>query len=135
MSFFRSDESEKREVTFAGTDSVQLVTIQPKTRPGIQREHDDFTLACLAITFTNSGFKTEGTPMRSLPHPDFAERYHAKHCFVQHYHDCCCFFLLLVFLLLLRILPMSFLLIVSEQFNCQKITVRILHVHLQNFRR
>ena len=71
---YRSDDSEKREVTFAGTDSVQLVTIQPKTRPGIQREHDDFTLACLAIKFTNTGFKTEGTPLCSTPHPDFVER-------------------------------------------------------------
>ena len=57
-----------------GTDSVQLVTIQAKPKPGIHREYDQFTLACLAIQFPSAETKTEGIPKVSVPHPDMEER-------------------------------------------------------------
>ncbi|XP_063719575.1 dynein axonemal heavy chain 3-like [Symsagittifera roscoffensis] len=75
VKIYKTQESDKREVTFAGTDSVQLVTIQAKPKPGIHREYDQFTLACLAIQFPSAETKTEGIPKVSVPHPDMEERY------------------------------------------------------------
>ena len=74
LKIYRTQESDKREVTFAGTDSVQLVTIQRRAKPGIHREYDEFTLACLAIEFPSADVKTEGIPKVSVPHSEHEER-------------------------------------------------------------
>ena len=74
LKMYKSQASNKREVMFAGTESVQMVTFQPKVNPKLSREHDEYTLSCMSIEFPSCNVKTEGMPQVSQPHADHTER-------------------------------------------------------------